>query len=314
MDSRTKYDIPFKDEVLRAFAEAAYVASRERITAYSPTRLERGAWDKMGRIILRYARSLPPSASQTDRDIARDIVTHYDPSLPHDGLCGDWNIGVTFAQAQVLLRTSILRGFAPKPGSDQAATPPVRLSADSKPSQTSDWPAKDASLHVGSQASPQHGPSANASITSPDYIDPALTEDEWEQEELATIYAQKTEEQARRELMNLPTKPLEMIKYHGKAFKRDNYIIELIKKVRGRTCQFCGTSIPTRSGRPYIEAAHIKPHGEGWPAEPGNILILCPNHHKEFDFGKPTWREGDNGTTIFELNGKTYDVRLSPES
>ena len=36
----------------------------------------------------------------------------------------------------------------------------------------------------------------------------------------------------------------------------------------------------------YIEAAHIKPKSQQGTETPDNILILCPNHHKEFDLGK----------------------------
>ncbi|MFH2029353.1 MAG: HNH endonuclease [Bacteroidota bacterium] len=40
-----------------------------------------------------------------------------------------------------------------------------------------------------------------------------------------------------------------------------------------------------------MEAAHIKPKHKKSKETPENILILCPNHHKEFDFGRRIIRE-----------------------
>jgi hypothetical protein len=316
LDRRTKYQVPFKDDVLRAFAETAYDASRQSLTLKQNGDLQSDSWPKMGQIILGYAQSLPASASQVDHAIAGDIVSHFDPSLPNTnrGLNGSWKIGVTFAQAQVLLQKSIKQGYLRKHAGQQAAASYPQLSADPKPTPATGHPVTAELPHAGSQA-PQHQvQSANASFTSRDHSHIALTEDEQEQEELAPICAQKTEEQAQYELMHrIPRQP-ETIEIRGRAFKRDNYAIELIKRVRGRQCQFCGMSVPTRSGRPYVEAAHIQPHGNGGPAVPSNILILCPNHHKEFDFGDPTWDRSDDGKTIFKLNGETYPVHLNPES
>lgn len=41
-------------------------------------------------------------------------------------------------------------------------------------------------------------------------------------------------------------------------------------------CEICGFSR-------FIELAHILPARFGFPAEPWNILELCPNHHRLFD-------------------------------
>ncbi|MBU0559050.1 MAG: HNH endonuclease [Bacteroidetes bacterium] len=46
-----------------------------------------------------------------------------------------------------------------------------------------------------------------------------------------------------------------------------------------------------KNGDFYIEAAHIKPKHKKSKETPENILILCPNHHKEFDFGRRIIRE-----------------------
>ena len=57
------------------------------------------------------------------------------------------------------------------------------------------------------------------------------------------------------------------------------------KKLKNLPCQVCGYT-------PHVELAHIHPVA-GFPLtatlaainDPQNILVLCPNHHWEFDHG-----------------------------
>lgn len=63
-----------------------------------------------------------------------------------------------------------------------------------------------------------------------------------------------------------------------------------IKRMYDHTCQICGASRQGPDGNAYAEAHHIRPLGrphEG-PDEPENILVLCPNHHSDFDYGQLT--------------------------
>lgn len=63
-----------------------------------------------------------------------------------------------------------------------------------------------------------------------------------------------------------------------------------MKQMYDHKCQICGASREGPNGKPYAEAHHIKPLGrphEG-PDEPENILVLCPNHHTDFDYGRLT--------------------------
>ena len=43
---------------------------------------------------------------------------------------------------------------------------------------------------------------------------------------------------------------------------------------------------------------------------PDNILILCPNHHKEFDLGNKIIIERASDTIIFNLNNTEYIIDL----
>lgn len=69
--------------------------------------------------------------------------------------------------------------------------------------------------------------------------------------------------------------------------KRDRRKAAALKQHYDNTCQFCGTRLQVAEDRFYSEAAHIrglgKPH-DG-PDKASNMLVLCPNHHLQFDRG-----------------------------
>lgn len=52
-------------------------------------------------------------------------------------------------------------------------------------------------------------------------------------------------------------------------------------------CQICGQSIVLPTGAKYAEGHHIKPLGgiSQGPDTADNLIVLCPSHHTEFDFG-----------------------------
>jgi predicted restriction endonuclease len=83
-----------------------------------------------------------------------------------------------------------------------------------------------------------------------------------------------------------------------------------LKELCGYRCQFpdCGVAIPKRRGGFYAEVAHIKPVHKGGKSVLGNLLVLCPNHHKEFDLGECSI---EDQTPIFvrgRLNGKPFEI------
>lgn len=141
--------------------------------------------------------------------------------------------------------------------------------------------------------------------------------DECEQRELEEQTAKDlaTEETNREEMI----KELEAIKptssdkveYRGKTYKRDNKTIAMLKILRYKKCQVCKEFIVKKNGDHYVEAAHIKPKKEKGPETPDNILILCPNHHKEFDLGDTKVINHTKEEIVFKLNGTRYELNLS---
>lgn len=134
--------------------------------------------------------------------------------------------------------------------------------------------------------------------------------DENEQAELLPIISNQKREDIIKELINLTPQLPEVVTFEGKQYKRDNKTIAQLKFLRGFKCQICNTGILTKKKTLYIEAAHIKAKRHRGPETLDNILILCPNHHKEFDIGEKNIIEHTKEIFRFKLNGESYDLNL----
>ncbi|WP_323191581.1 HNH endonuclease [Halostella sp. PRR32] len=68
---------------------------------------------------------------------------------------------------------------------------------------------------------------------------------------------------------------------------RNTQIAKDLKKQYDYRCQVCGEQRQRDSGNPYAEAHHIHPLGDTPSGidHRSNILVLCPNHHSDFDYG-----------------------------
>lgn len=102
----------------------------------------------------------------------------------------------------------------------------------------------------------------------------------------------------------------EKIVINGWTYKRYNYLMVQIKKYRDYKCQFCSTTILKANGDYYIEACHIKAKAEGGKDSLDNILILCPNCHKLFDYGNREKEFFSKDSYSVIINGKTYNASL----
>lgn len=152
-----------------------------------------------------------------------------------------------------------------------------------------------------------------AFITGKEYEDISEGQDGLEQDELIDIEAEKTREQIVLDLKSVNPKSPEIVEIRGKEYKRDNKTVAQLKILRNYECQICHQFILTRNGSRYIEAAHITPKRHHGPELPQNLLILCPNHHKEFDLGNLRISFRDTERIIFELNGTIHTIDLSLE-
>ncbi|NUM79724.1 HNH endonuclease [bacterium] len=147
-----------------------------------------------------------------------------------------------------------------------------------------------------------------------DNIYKEFSDDNFEQEEIIEKIDEDKELQNEAKLLKLiidnEKSNQETITVNLKTYKRHNYLMALIKKYRKYTCQFCSTKILKENEEYYIEACHIRAKSDGGKDSFDNILILCPNCHKLFDYGK---KEKINHTKDFlsvKINGKDYKADL----
>lgn len=136
--------------------------------------------------------------------------------------------------------------------------------------------------------------------------------DEKEQHEIVQIIRNenKSKQTVIAELQNLKEADPEVIVINSKSYKRDNKTIAQIKFIREFKCQICGTTIKKKDGSDYVEAAHIKPKHQKGRETPDNIILLCPNHHKEFDIGDMRIISQDANQIVFTLNGQRHEIDL----
>lgn len=138
--------------------------------------------------------------------------------------------------------------------------------------------------------------------------------DEAEQEAVheMTHSAYRNKVDLKRAIEEYTNRPLEIITISNTSFKRNNIAIALIKRYRNYKCQICNISITKADGSEYVEAAHIEAHSQGGKATLKNIILLCPNHHKEFDLGNTTVQFGPNKDFVdVTMNGISHKLSLN---
>ena len=144
--------------------------------------------------------------------------------------------------------------------------------------------------------------------------EPTIEDNEGEKEQIEIFKVIRQENKSKqsiiKELKNLKETDSEQIVINSKSFKRDNKTIIQIKYIREFKCQICGTAIKKKDGSYYVEAAHIKPKHQKGRETPSNIIILCPNHHKEFDIGERIIITQNENQIIFTLNGQRHELNL----
>ena len=95
---------------------------------------------------------------------------------------------------------------------------------------------------------------------------------------------------------------------------RDTKITSELKRKYDYKCQICGERIIIYEGKKkrfYCEAHHLKPLAQihDGPDIKENIIILCPNHHIEFDYGVIAINPSDLQTIIHKQTDNQYNGR-----
>ncbi|MED0680266.1 HNH endonuclease [Aneurinibacillus thermoaerophilus] len=95
--------------------------------------------------------------------------------------------------------------------------------------------------------------------------------------------------------------------YGGVRVVRDTRIVEELKQQYNYKCMICNTAL-TGISNPIVEVHHLIPLGRphNGPDVKENMIVLCPNHHAQFDAGVlaigPSFE-------IYDINGVVYEQR-----
>jgi hypothetical protein len=102
-----------------------------------------------------------------------------------------------------------------------------------------------------------------------------------------------------RQMQNISPERIERLV--EETIRKDTKIVRALKQAANYKCQFpgCGKQIKKKNGGYYIEVAHIISVVKGGQSILGNLIVMCPNHHKEFDFGDLKIHQ----QTIFSIKG-----------
>lgn len=94
------------------------------------------------------------------------------------------------------------------------------------------------------------------------------------------------------------------------TIRNDSPIIKALKQKHHYKCQFpnCNSIIKKANGDLYVEVAHIEAVHKGGKSVEGNLLVLCPNHHKEFDYGAREIEVISAKEVKGSLNGKKFHI------
>lgn len=140
---------------------------------------------------------------------------------------------------------------------------------------------------------------------------PDTIQDQIEQDELEAIAIHsQTKADIIQALLQLRYSDSQIVTIHQQQYKRDNLTVAQLKILRDHQCQICQTTIRKENGGYYIEGAHITAKSRQGRETPDNILILCPNHHKEFDYGDVRVLQRDKHQVVFSMNGTTHTISL----
>lgn len=85
-------------------------------------------------------------------------------------------------------------------------------------------------------------------------------------------------------------------------FDRDRKKVERLKSIYRGKCQICGYALEIPPDMVYSEVHHVHPLGDGGDDSLGNMIVVCPTHHKEMDY--KAIGIGIDGTSVVDRKGR----------
>lgn len=85
---------------------------------------------------------------------------------------------------------------------------------------------------------------------------------------------------------------------------RDTVKSKKLKKLYQNKCQICNYSFPQYVKSGYSEVHHVWPMADNGDDDFDNMLVLCPNHHTEFDYRIIQFNSSKNNIVEYLKGGK----------
>jgi len=92
-------------------------------------------------------------------------------------------------------------------------------------------------------------------------------------------------------------------------YLRDTKPVKELKALYRDKCQICGCIFEIGKNKFYSEVHHYHPLEDGGDDDKSNMIVVCPNHHTQFDY-KIIAIDRD-GTTIIDKTGKKTTEKIT---
>lgn len=115
---------------------------------------------------------------------------------------------------------------------------------------------------------------------------------------LKNIELYEKQEKLKESKRGIPEKIFSIIRHA----KRDKKKVKDLKLEYLDKCQICNYCLILENGKRHSEVHHLRPIGNELGNDDfDNMIVLCPNHHKAFDFS--VLRLDMNGNKVIDLDG-----------
>lgn len=101
-------------------------------------------------------------------------------------------------------------------------------------------------------------------------------------------------------------------RWRRRIYKRNGEQSAWLRKLYDFRCQICGSQFPTPDSRMVIEVHYLRPLKVIGPVgdHPGNMLVLCPNHHLQVELSEEVRIDWEGKTIRFD--GTKRHLRIHP--
>jgi len=109
--------------------------------------------------------------------------------------------------------------------------------------------------------------------------------------------------------MNLSPKKRQLV---TTLILRDARISTRLKALYGNKCQICRFTFPKKRGGLYSESHHLVPLGRKGADVISNIVILCPNCHKQLHYAEVKYGKKRNNKMSLKINNVRKSINYHP--